>query len=211
MFSKFSLLAVVLAFGLVSGLSLSLVVKPSKLKLPTNKKILGLQQQTEELAARDPGTSVRCFDYYIPIINGLSAQYELDYNKCVKDYDTASELVLAAWNSTLFGIQASGDRGCNTFFDCSSIVDFVLAFECFANVGAEQSKIMYQVSANATEAAVQIKIHLQTLDSQLESCLNYSEKDFVEGTSLYYGELNKCLAGAPVPQDTTANWYYTTA
>lgn len=134
MFSKFSLLAVVLAFGLVSGLSLSLVVKPSKLKLPTNKKILGLQQQTEELAARDPGTSVRCFDYYIPIINGLSAQYELDYNKCVKDYDTASELVLAAWNSTLFGIQASGDRGCNTFFDCSSIVDSVLAFECFANV-----------------------------------------------------------------------------
>lgn len=70
---------------------------------------------------------------------------------------------------------------------------------------------MYQVSANATEAAVQIKIHLQTLDSQLESCLNYSEKDFVEGTALYYGELNKCLAGAPVPQETTANWYYTTA
>ncbi|EDW53365.1 protein TsetseEP [Drosophila sechellia] len=211
MFSRFSLFAVVLAFGLVSGLSLSVVLKPSKLKLPTNKKILGLQQQTEELAARAPGNSAPCFDYYIPIINGLSDQYQLDYNKCAKDYDTASELVLAAWNSTLFGIQASGDSGCNTFFDCSSIVDSVLAFECFANVGAEQSKIMYQVSANATEAAVQIKIHLQTLDSQLETCLNYSERDFVEGTAHYYEELNKCLAGAPVPQETTTNWYYTTA
>ncbi|EDV53215.1 protein TsetseEP [Drosophila erecta] len=210
MFSKLSLLAVVLAFGLVSGLSLGLMIKPSKLQLPTNKKILGLQQQTEELAARDPGTSIACFDYYIPLINGLSAQYEFDYNKCVKDYDYASQLIIDAWNSTLFGIQASGDSSCKSFFDCSCIVDSVLAFECFAKVGAEQSKIMYQVSANATEAAVQIKIHLQTVETKRESCFNYAERDFVEGTSLYYGELNKCLAGAPIPQDTTENWFYTT-
>ncbi|XP_043656020.1 uncharacterized protein LOC122621998 [Drosophila teissieri] len=210
MFSKLSLLAVVLAFGLVSGLSLSLKLKPSKLQLPTTKKIHALQQQTDELAARDPATSIACFDYYLPILNALTDQYEQDYNKCLKDFENGKNLVIDAWNSTLFSIQAAGDSGCNTFFECSSIVDSVPAFECFARVGAEQSKIMYQVSANATEAAAQITIHLQTLESQLEICSNVASRDYVEGTALNYEELDNCLKGAPIPKDTTANWYYTT-
>nr|XP_017008634.2 uncharacterized protein LOC108065220 [Drosophila takahashii] len=210
MFSRSSLLAVILAFGLVSGLSINLKLNASKLKLPTNKKILGLQQQTEMLAARDPSSSKSCFDYYNPILNGLPAQLELDYDNCERDYETGNELVIKAWNSTLYGIQAAGDRGCGTFFDCSSIVDYVEAFECFANVGAEQSKTMYQVSANATEAAANIKIHLQTLNTQRESCKNLADRDYVEGTASTYEGLTSCLSGAPIPQETTVTTTTTT-
>ncbi|XP_016952214.1 uncharacterized protein LOC108026033 [Drosophila biarmipes] len=202
MFSRSSLLAVVLAFGLVSGLSITLKV-PSKLKLPTNKKVLGLQQQTEILAAQNAVSSKSCFDHYIPLINGVASQYEVDYAQCQRNYDAASELVLKAWNSTLYGIQEAGDNGCTTFFDCSSIVDYVQAFECFAEVGAEQAKTMYAVSANATEAASSIKIHLQTLDAQQESCNNNAERSYVENTANTYEELNKCLGGAPIPEVTT--------
>jgi len=124
----------VLAFGLVSGLSITLKLNASKLKLPTNKKVLGLQQQTEVLAAQNSVSSKSCFDYYIPVLNSVTIQYEVAYAQCQKNYDTASDLVLKSWNSTLYGIQAAGDSGCTTFFDCSSIVDYVQAFECFADV-----------------------------------------------------------------------------
>nr|XP_016931146.2 uncharacterized protein LOC108010729 [Drosophila suzukii] len=205
MFSRASLLAVVLAFGLVSGLSITLKLSPSKLKLPTNKKVLGLQQQTEVLAAQNPVSSKSCFDYYIPVLNSVTIQYEVAYAQCQKNYDTASDLVLKSWNSTLYGIQAAGDSGCTTFFDCSSIVDYVQAFECFADVGAEQAKTMYQVSANATEAGSSIKIHLQTLDTQQESCNNNADRSYVENTAYTYEGLNQCLSGAPIPEDSPSH------
>ncbi|XP_017083090.1 uncharacterized protein LOC108115965 [Drosophila eugracilis] len=207
MFSKSSLLAVVLAFGLVTGLRISVKLNGSKLKLPTNQKILGLQQQTDMLAARDPSSSKSCFDYYIPILNGVVDQYELAYAKCEKNFETAKELVKESFNSTLYGIQQAGDSGCNTFFDCSSIVDYVQAFECFAKVGAEQSRIMYQVSANATEAATNISIHFQTLETQKESCQNLAERDYVEGTADAYVNLNSCLYGGSLPEDGTTIYY----
>ncbi|KAI8044941.1 hypothetical protein M5D96_001117 [Drosophila gunungcola] len=152
-----------------------------------------------------------CFGHYIPILNGLSAQLEVDYAKCQKYFDDSSAAVIASWNSTLYKIQLTGERGCSTFFDCSSIVDFVLSFECFANVGAEQSKTMYQVSADATEAASDIKITLQTLDTQMINCQNNADRHYVEETASTYEKLNRCLGGTPLPQETTKDWsYYTT-
>uniref|UniRef100_A0A6P4FF68 Uncharacterized protein LOC108051432 n=1 Tax=Drosophila rhopaloa TaxID=1041015 RepID=A0A6P4FF68_DRORH len=211
MFSKFTLLAVVLAFGLISALSITLKLNPSKLKLPTSKKILTLQQQTDMLAARDPYSSQLCFGHYLPILNDFTAQLEVDYGKCQKDFDINSDAVILAWNSTLYGIQQSAESGCSTFFDCSSLVDYVMAFECFASVGAEQSKIMYQVSANSLEAASDLKIHLQTLETFKTNCQNTADRDYVEGTASTYENLNKCLGGAPLPEQTTADWFHSTS
>ncbi|XP_017041622.1 uncharacterized protein LOC108088384 [Drosophila ficusphila] len=203
MFFRSSLLAVVLAFGLVSGLSVTLKLKGSKLKLPITKKIQQLQMETEEMAARDLATTQSCFGHYNPILNGVAVQFQEDYDTCEKNYANGSALITSAWNSTLYEIQGSGDQGCNTFFDCSSILDPVLVFECFANVGAEQSKIMYQVSANATEAATAIKILLVSLETEKESCQNTAERNYVEGTASTYEDLTQCLAGNPLPGETT--------
>ncbi|KAH8258433.1 hypothetical protein KR038_011419, partial [Drosophila bunnanda] len=213
MSSPHLVLALFLALGLATGLELNLKLnlKPnSKLKFPSNKKILGLQQQTEVLAARDPQTTQQCFNYYNPILSGIADRYEKNYGQCNQDYSTGSDQVILTFNRTLYDIQEAADQGCAAFWPCGSIVDYVEAFQCFANAAADESKILYQVSANATEAAGNLKIHLQTLDTQLEICLNSAERDFVEGTSVTYEALNKCLNGGGLPAATTPPWDWDT-
>ncbi|XP_017021880.1 uncharacterized protein [Drosophila kikkawai] len=216
-------LALFLALGLATGLTLNLNLKPNsgklKLKLPTNKKIHGLQQQTEVLAVRDPQTTQQCFNYYTPILSGITDRYEKNYGQCNQDHSTGSELVILTFKWTLYDIQEATDQGCKTFWPCGSIVDYVEAFQCFASAAADESKIMYQVSADATEAAGNMKIDLQTLDTQLELCVTSAEREYVEGTIATYEDLNKCLNGGGLTTDTvpggdwdtTTDWYTTVA
>ncbi|KAH8356033.1 hypothetical protein KR200_008182, partial [Drosophila serrata] len=217
MYSPHIVLALFLALGLATGLelNLSLNLKPNpnfKLKLPTNKKILGLQQQTEVLAAQDPQKTQQCFNYYNPILSGITNQYEKNYGQCNQDHTTGSNQVILTFNRTLYDIQDAADQGCSAFWPCGSIVDYVEAFQCFANAAAEESKILYQVSANATDAAGNLKIHLQTLDTQLEICVNNAERDYVEGTTSSYEALKNCLDGGSLPAGTTTpgGWVTTT-
>ncbi|KAH8383007.1 hypothetical protein KR009_006231 [Drosophila setifemur] len=209
-----SLLVVILALCLVSGLKVHLKLN-SKLKLPTTKKIHTLQQETEVLAARDASNIKPCFDYYSPLFDGITNQFEKDYYQCLQIFDNHSGQAASKWNYTLLDIQQREKAGCNTFFECDSIVDYVAAFECFARVGAEQSKTLYSVSAYANEAATQSKLTLQELETELDNCENSAERDYVEGTANTYEQLNGCLssASAPLPQQKTTEdpWYRSTA
>ncbi|KAH8283873.1 hypothetical protein KR054_003889, partial [Drosophila jambulina] len=217
MYSPHSLLVLFLALGLASSLNvnLNLSLNPNsnsnlKLKLPINKKVLGLQQQTEVLAVRDPQTTQQCFNYYSPVLSGITDRYEKNYGQCSQDHSTGSAQVILAFNRTLYDIQEAADQGCNAFWPCGSIVDYVEAFQCFASAAADESKILYQVSANATEAAGNLKIHLQTLDTQLEICVSSAEREYVEGTTSTYEALNKCLNGGGLTTGTTPPWDWDT-
>ncbi|KAH8251368.1 hypothetical protein KR032_009755 [Drosophila birchii] len=211
MYSPHSVLVLFLALGLATGLSLNLNLNlspNSKLKLPTNKKILGLQQQTEVAALRDPQTSQQCFSYYTPILSGITERYEKNYAQCESDHRTGHAQVILTFNRTLYDIQDAADQGCNAIWPCGSIVNYVEAFQCFASAAADESKILYQVSADATEAAGNLKLHLQTLDTQQDICVNSAERDYVEGTSSTYEALTKCLNGDGIT--TTPGWDWET-
>ncbi|KAH8271265.1 hypothetical protein KR018_005309 [Drosophila ironensis] len=202
MYSRSSLLVGILAVGLVTGLGIAPKLKASKLKLPFNRKLNSLQQQTEILAATEPQLSQACFAYYSPIVDAIMGQYEFEYNQCNTSYNSSSTNIVSAWNSTLWAIQASGDQGCNVFTDCSTIVNNKQAFECYANEGASQSKVLYQVSADAVNATAYLKISLQELTGQLDSCVNSAQVAYVQDTSSTYEQLNACLKGAAIPTTT---------
>jgi len=65
------------------------------------------------------------------------------------------------------------------------------------------------VQVAGTEAGSSIKIHLQTLDTQQESCNNNADRSYVENTAYTYEGLNQCLAGAPIPEDSPVDYYTT--
>ncbi|XP_017100897.2 uncharacterized protein [Drosophila bipectinata] len=203
MFSRSTLFVGILAIGLVTGLGIGPKLKVSKLKLPITKKLESLHQQTEVLAALEPTKSQSCFNYYTPILNKYTFRYEVDFDLCLSVFNSSSTEVTEAWNSTLYQIQNGGDKGCSEFKECRSFSDLDLAFRCFAESGAEQSKVLFQVSANVTEVASFVKISLLTLQTQLDSCVNHAQREYIEDTSSTYEQLNNCLKGAPLPEVTT--------
>lgn len=65
---------------------------------------------------------------------------------------------------------------------------------------------MYEVSANATELAVQVEKFYQTLDTEKSICINNAERNYVEDTTTTYEGLNNCLSGkSPVPEKPTTS------
>ncbi|XP_022226217.2 uncharacterized protein LOC111076652 [Drosophila obscura] len=192
MLFKFSLLMALLVVGLVLG-------SVPKLKRPTTPKIHRLEQQSEILSAQNPATTQICFGYYGPILNGVSTKYETDYSLCAETFENFSHGIYCNWNSTLYELASDGDYACDTFADCSTIVDYLEAFECFARVGAQESKAMYAISANATEASTSIHMQLQALENSLDICQNEAERHFVEDTTNTYENLNGCLNGDRLP------------
>ncbi|XP_017140213.1 uncharacterized protein LOC108154452 [Drosophila miranda] len=194
MFSKTSLLLAMLGLGLVMGTL-------AKVRLPTTPKIHRLEQQTELLSVQNPVATQMCFGFYGPILNNVSTTYEINYSQCANSYDFDSQNIYCRWNNTLIGLSHEGDSGCNTFVDCATIVDYVEAFECFARVGAQESKTMYSISANATQIAAIIQSDLLLVESRWDICVNDAERDFVEDTASTYEHLNACLNGAALPNE----------
>lgn len=226
-----------LKYSLLLLLGLAIVVA-GKLQLPKVKKIQILKQTSEELSAQNPRNSVGCFDYYRPTLDIVTQQYEVQYNQCLVQYDANSSLEDSKWELPRQQLERTGLTSCNVLKDCSTIVGYVEAFECFAEAvrsidsdtlsiekvtlplflifiaflslspflfcysqGAEQSKSMYEISANATELAVQVEEFYKTLDTAKSICINNAERHYVEDTTTTYEGLNNCLSGkAPVPQ-----------
>ncbi|SPP82877.1 uncharacterized protein LOC117585232 [Drosophila guanche] len=197
MLFKYALLMAMLVLGLALG-------SLPKLKRPTTPKIHSLEQQSELLSVQNPSRTQICFGYYGPKLNTVSSKYEFDYLACTDSFEKSSQAIYCNWNSTLYGLASQADYGCNTFADCSTIVDYVEAFECFARWGAQESKTMYAISANATESAATIQMQLQTKENQLAICVNEADRYFVEDTTAMYEELNACLNGLPVGYTTSA-------
>lgn len=118
-------------FSLLLLLGLAFVVA-GKLQLPKVKNIQTLKQTSEVLSAQNPRNSVGCFDYYRPTLDIITQQYEVQYTNCLLQYSFESDLEDDKWKSSRQQLEKSGSTSCNVLKDCSTIVGYVEAFECFA-------------------------------------------------------------------------------
>lgn len=108
------------------------IVVAGKLELPKNIQIFKLKQKSEQLSAQSSIKSVECFDYYRPQLQSISDQYQVSYENCVIQYEADTTLENSKWEVPRKRLEQSGVASCNVLQDCSAIVGYVEAFECFA-------------------------------------------------------------------------------
>ncbi|XP_030564310.1 uncharacterized protein LOC115765074 [Drosophila novamexicana] len=168
------------------------VVAAVKLEIP---KIHRLKQQSELLSAQNPSNAPLCFEYYRPRLDNIAQQYEVQYTYCNTEYAEQTALEDSKWQEPRQSLVSSGKYSCDLIADCSTIVGYVEAFECFARVGADESKSMYEISTNATQTSFEIKNFYRQIESTKTICINNAEQAYVKDTSVTYEALNDCLSG----------------
>ncbi|KAH8416644.1 hypothetical protein KR222_000401, partial [Zaprionus bogoriensis] len=171
------------------------IVVAGKLQLPKIPKIQKLKQTSEVLSAQNTVNSKQCFDYFSPQLDAIIRQYESRYSFCVQKFESDSALEDSKWEQPRRQMEISGKTSCTLLSGCSTIVGYVEAFECFALTAAEQSKSMYELSANATQLAIEVEELYKTLDTARAICINNAERFYVQDTTSTYEYLNDCLSG----------------
>ncbi|KAH8251367.1 hypothetical protein KR032_009754 [Drosophila birchii] len=214
MFRKQSSLLVLCLFCLAAA---TLATKVPKLhfSIKPNAHIVELQSESRELAATHADVSSACFYVYKPILDSVATEYETNYGACVSAYGKSSDEIKSKYEPVRSDIMVTTSLACNAcckvwlpdddVTDLSSLIDRV---QCAADVSAENSKILYSVSANATENSVKIAEEYRIVETQHDICVNDAERTYVQDTTTTYEQLNACLKGKePVP---TSQAPYTT-
>ncbi|XP_068155126.1 uncharacterized protein [Drosophila tropicalis] len=197
MFSKLSVLLVCLCIGNSLALSLNLDGKHFlHLSLKNHVKIQRLQGESEMLAEAHQDKSTICFNHYTPILSNLTKQYQNDFDVCLKNYDNASSIIDAKFAPDRDEFQKTILGSCNSLYGCNvNSTRNLTAFDCIAEKAAEQSKALYNLSANATDISARIKEEYRVIDVQKEICVNNAEWIYVVESADTYEELNACLRG----------------
>ncbi|XP_034115146.2 uncharacterized protein LOC117575152 [Drosophila albomicans] len=187
-------------------------LKVPNLKLPNLQfpKLQLLKQQTQELTDQNPRNGPACFTVYKPELDDIASQYEIDYTRCTTIYNQQTALEDTKWQGPRTQLEERGQYACRTIVDCSTIVGYVEAFECYAQMGTEQSKSMYALSADANDVAVEMQESYRVIETYKTVCVNDAERTYVEHTTNTYEELNSCLAGKVQPKTTSDTFVPTT-
>ncbi|EDW14807.1 uncharacterized protein LOC6573259 [Drosophila mojavensis] len=168
------------------------VMAAARLQIP---KIQSLQHQAEVLSVQNPSNGPACFSFYRPMLDSIAEQYEAQYNLCNSQYEDQAVIEYAKWQQPREQLTSRGRNSCGRIDNCASIVSAVQAFECYAEVGSDESKTMYGISANAIEMLTDMEALYQKLISAKDICINNAERTYVEFTATVYEALNDCLSG----------------
>ncbi|XP_034486617.1 uncharacterized protein LOC117791077 isoform X2 [Drosophila innubila] len=188
--------SVVLLLGLV-------IVVTGSLEVP---KIKHLKQQTQLLSEQNPKNGPACFSVYRPKLDSISTQYEVEYTSCNSEFAEQNALEDLKWQTRYSQLDENAVSACRALTDCSAIVGYVEAFECYAQMGAEQSRAMYTLSANALQLATEMREYYQLIETTKTICINNAERTYVESATKDYEQLHTCLMGNVSPHSTTPNY-----
>ncbi|KAH8258432.1 hypothetical protein KR038_011420 [Drosophila bunnanda] len=200
-------------------LAVVLAAKVPKLyfSIKPNAHIVELQSESRELAATHVDVSSACFSVYKPILDSVATEYETSYGACVAAYDKSSGGIKSKYDPVRSDIMGTTQITCNACCKVwlaeaeADLETLVQRVQCAAEVSAENSKILYSVSSNATENSVKIQEEYRVVDTQRDICVNEAERNYVQDTTTTYEQLNACLKGVqPVPVPTPEAPYTTT-
>lgn len=194
MFRKPSL---ILAFCLFVGASLTL-----KLHAPirTSVHVQELQAENRQLAATHADTSKSCFEFYTPKLNSIVAQYETEFAYCTSNFTVAKEVIdknyATPYNDIITQSINSCSACCQVWTEEQQTLEELLnRLDCASSVSAENSKIFYGISADATEIATKLEEAYLTIKTQRDTCSNNAQVTYVTDTADTYESLNACLRG----------------
>lgn len=210
MFRKPSLiLAICLCVGASLALKLHAPIRP-------NVHIQKLQAENRELAATHTDTSRSCFEFYSPQLSAVVAQYQTEFQYCTSNFTMAKEVIdkryAEPYNDIILQSTNSCSACCQVWTEQQQTLEELLnRLDCASSVSAENSKIFYGISANATEIATKLEEAYLTIKTQEDICFNNAEVRYVTNTAETYEALNACLRGdESIPISSTYEYPTTT-
>ncbi|TDG50196.1 hypothetical protein AWZ03_003412 [Drosophila navojoa] len=168
-------------------------------------KLLQAMRSTNALQQNNPARSIECFQYYSEIFDQQLQQYEQQYQAC----ENSSQLQLATldwlYETKLSGLSNNAQSACQLIQNCDNLNDTGSSLACYAQVGAEDAKVMYNISGAASQYNSEFNQKKQVIEYQLEDCSNEARRAYEVDTEQTYVRLQACLMGTePVPSTTTA-------
>ncbi|KAH8267658.1 hypothetical protein KR026_000849 [Drosophila bipectinata] len=194
MFRKPSLiLAICLFLGASQAFKIHAPLRP-------NAHIQELQAENRELAVTHADSSRTCFDFYSPKLNAIVVQYETEFEYCTSNFTMAKEVIDNSYAGSYKEISDQATNSCSACCQAwtkeqTTLEELLNRLECASSVSAENSKIFYSISANATEIATKLEEAYLTISTQKDSCLNKADFNYVTDTADTYEALNACLKG----------------
>ncbi|XP_011181441.2 uncharacterized protein LOC105211617 [Zeugodacus cucurbitae] len=163
-------------------------------KARADNSILNLLAQSNLLgSSADPEITTECFNHFMPILNQISTNFSVQYEQCVT---VASQAVgnlsaKAAQKRVAFVDETSAF--CSAFTSCHSDTDNLDFFNCYAVAASTDINEIYNLSTDASNAAISLKGGLQQIKDTEDVCTNTAQSTFTEQTSETYRQLNECF------------------
>lgn len=98
----------------------------------SNMGLLNFMSRSNNLLQRNPTRSVECFNYYIPLINELAEEYEINYKACLTNSDAAREDAEEATAAQRTDLANRAEASCALLSKCIISESVEKEFECYA-------------------------------------------------------------------------------
>ncbi|XP_043643559.1 cell wall protein IFF6 isoform X3 [Drosophila teissieri] len=190
------------AILLAIGLSQVVAYPPLQLNNP-HKNLVQFMIQSREVSSNSDHTLV-CLDYYLPLMDEVVDTYKADVKACL---DAASLEISQINDNTKDerdAIDASANLSCAALTACSAKEGAEDYFKCYSEVGTNNTKTMFTISANASELLAAVQEELRLINVKEEVCTNKTQRTYGENYGALYDDLGSCIGGAPIPSETTS-------
>ncbi|XP_011181440.1 uncharacterized protein LOC105211616 [Zeugodacus cucurbitae] len=168
--------------------------RSSVVKAHADNGILNLLAQSNLLGSSgDPEITTECFNHFMPILNEISTNFSVEYEQCVNVATQASANLSAeaALNRATFMKETSAI--CSDFTSCHSDTDNLDFFNCYATAASADINEIYNLSTDASNAAISLEGGLQQIKDTENICTNTAQSTYTEKTSETYREMNECF------------------
>ncbi|XP_011181446.2 uncharacterized protein LOC105211620 [Zeugodacus cucurbitae] len=176
-------------------------------KARADNGILNLLAQSNLLgSSADPDITAECFNHFSPILNQISTNFSVQYEQCVTvaSQAAANLSAKAAQNRVAFVNETSAI--CSAFTSCHSDTANLDFFNCYATAASTDINEIYNLSTDASNAAISLKGGLQQIKDTEDICTNTAQSTYTEKTSETFKELNECFVnGLPTASTIAIN------
>ncbi|KAH8307223.1 hypothetical protein KR044_007963, partial [Drosophila immigrans] len=146
-----------------------------------------------------------CFNTYVPQLQDVIKQWEADNEACEAAAAASRANIDDTTKENRTEIDASATNACDALTTCSKETNSLDYYDCYSKTGSDDAKIMYTISANSAELLAVVKEDYRLIQNEENVCTNKSERAYVENTAKVYADLDNCLKGITVEQDTTTS------
>ncbi|XP_017079397.1 suppressor protein SRP40 [Drosophila eugracilis] len=191
---------VLLAIGLSQILALP---SPSlEFNNPSNH-LLQLLIQSRDINS-DSTHSIECITYYNTVLNELFTTYESDFKVCLAESAEETAAIEDTTKQERDEINSSATSSCAALSACSEIETAEQFFKCYSEAGSSGTKTLFTISADASEQLALVEEQVRLIQVKEYACTNKTQREYTENSAGVYVELQLCIAGAPIPSETTS-------
>ncbi|XP_023172690.1 protein TsetseEP [Drosophila hydei] len=157
--------------------------------------LMQFMMRSRDLTQDNPARSLSCFDTYLPQLNKANEDFQTAYALCLSEADASRAGIDEGTKGERAQIDGSATSACQALDACSKLSPSIDYFSCYSDAGADNTKSMYEISANAAEWLAIVREEFRQIDNTEYACTNKTQRNHVEQSAAIYENFDRCLAG----------------